>query len=128
MKTILIDAVNTFVIKNHGIFKEMLDLLEQYPNKKIIVTNAEDNEIKIFGLDKMPYEVFTLKHDPNKTDPKYFDILLNKYGLKAEDVLYFEHNQDAVKSAKMAGINVFHYNHEKMDLTELKKFLDKSIS
>ena len=41
MKTILVDAVNTFVIKGDGIFKEMSELLEQYPNRKIILTNAD---------------------------------------------------------------------------------------
>lgn len=31
MKTIFIDAINTFVSKDRDIFQEMHDLLEQYP-------------------------------------------------------------------------------------------------
>ena len=69
MKTILVDAINAFVLKGEGIFTQMHELLEQYPNKKIILTGANDEQLKKFGLDKMPYEVFTLKHDPEKTDP-----------------------------------------------------------
>ncbi len=72
MKIILVDAVDAFVIESEGIFKEMHDLLETFPNRKIILTGANDEQFKEFGLDKMPYEVFTLKHNPEKTNPKYF--------------------------------------------------------
>ena len=54
MKTILIDAVNAFVIKEQGVFKEMHDLLNTYPNDKIILTNANDEEFKKFGLTDLP--------------------------------------------------------------------------
>ena len=64
MKTILVDAVDCFVSKDGEIFKEMHDLLETYQNKKIILTGANDEQYKQFGLDKMPYDVFTLKHNP----------------------------------------------------------------
>lgn len=124
MKTILVDAVNTFVIKDSGIFEEMYDLLEQYPNKKVVVTNANDEQIKLFGLDKLPYEVFTLKHDPEKTDPRYFQIMLDKYELAAKDVIYFEHNKEAVKSAQSIGIKTYYYNPDIKDLGALRNFLD----
>jgi hypothetical protein len=48
----------------------------------------------------MPYEVFTLKHNPDKTDPVYFITLLQHYNLNPNDTVYFEHNIDAVKSAE----------------------------
>src|SRR3989344_4511832 len=104
MKKILVDAVNTFVIKGEGIFQEMYKVLERYPNRKIILTNADDEQMEIFGLNNMPYEVFTLKHNPEKTDPKYFQIMLKHFNLDVKDVIYLEHNPDAVKSAKSAGI------------------------
>jgi len=75
MKTILVDAVDGFVIEGEGsfkIFKEMQDLLENFPNRKIILTGANDEQYKKFGLDKMPYEVFTLKHNPEKNRPEVF--------------------------------------------------------
>ncbi len=131
MKTILVDAVHCFVIKREDgtfhIFKEMQELLENYPNKKIILTNANDEEFKKFGLDKMPWEVFTLKHNPEKTDPEYYRIMLQKFNLSPDNVVYFEHNPDAVKSARSVGINTFYYNENKRDLTALKKFLDEIL-
>lgn len=131
MKTILVDAVDAFVIESNGnfkIFKKMHDLLETFPNRKISLTGANDEQFKKFGLDKMPYEVFTLKHNPEKTDPKYFEIMLRHFGLKKDEVVYFEHNPDAVKSAKSVGIKSFHYDSEKKDLEALKKFLDENAS
>jgi len=79
MKTILVDAINTFVIKDEGIFEEMHKMLETWPNRKIILTGADDEQMVQFGLDKMPYEVFTLKHDPEKTDPSYYKIMLKHF-------------------------------------------------
>jgi HAD superfamily hydrolase (TIGR01509 family) len=127
MKTILVDAIDAFVIKGHGVFQEMYNLLEQYSNKKIIITNANDEQIAMFSLDKMPYEVFTLKHNPEKTDPEYFQILMQKYNLKPDDIVYFENNNDAVKSAQSLGINTYYYNPDKKDLIGLKHFLDSSL-
>lgn len=127
MKTILVDAVNTFVIKEGGIFKEMHNLLEGYPNRKIVLTNANDEQIKLFGLDKLPYELFTLKHNPEKTSSDYFKTFLNIYNLDADEVLYFEHNIDAVNSARSVGIRSCVYDYESKDLGKLKEFLDKNI-
>lgn len=126
MKIILVDAVDGFVIETTSgfqIFTEIHNLLETFPNRKIILTGANDEQYKNFGLDKMPYEVFTLKHNPEKTDPKYFEIVLQHFGLSKEDVVYFEHNIEAVKSAKSVGIKSYYYDSKTKDLEALKKFL-----
>lgn len=130
MKTILIDAVHTFVIEvDNGfkIFKEMYDLLETFPNRKIILTGANDEQFKKFGLDKMPYEVFTLKHNPEKTDPKYYEKMLEYFNLSKDEVVYFEHNENAVKSAQSIGIKVYRYGSEKKDLSVFTEFLKKNL-
>ena len=94
MKTILVDAMRCFVIKGEGIYGPMHNLLETYPHRKIIFTNADDEEMDRFGLHDMPYEVFTLKHDPEKTSPDYFKKVLEHYNFDPKDVVYFEHNSD----------------------------------
>lgn len=127
MKTILVDAINTFVIKNQGINQEMYVLLEQYAQQKIVVTNADDAQMVQFGLDKMPYEVFTMKHNPDKPDPVYFSTLMETYGYKPEELVYFEHNVDAVESARSLGIATYHYNFEEHDLLALQTFLDVEL-
>jgi len=127
MKTILIDAINAFIDKETGIFKEMYELLEKYPNPKIILTSANEEQRKRFGLDKMPYEVFTLNQSPKKTDPKYYETMLNNFGLEAKGVIYFEHSAEAVKSAQAVGINTYHYNKDEKDLIALKGFIDQNL-
>lgn len=127
MKTILVDAVHAFVIPDEWIYQPMYDLLEMYPNKKIILTWANDEQIKRFGLGDMPYEVFTLKHDPEKTDPLYYITMLEKFDLSIDDVVYFEHGKEAVESAESVGIKTFHYDRNKKDIDGLKEFLDTSL-
>lgn len=130
MKTILVDAVDAFVVEKNGeflVFKEMHDLLDTFPNRKILLTGANDEQYKTFGLDTMPYEVFTLKHKPEKTDPSYYDKFLEHFALTPEDVVYFEHNPEAVKSAESVGISTFYYDSEKQDLESLKLFLTANL-
>ena len=127
MKTILVDAFNTFVIKDAGINEEMHAMLEGYPNRKIVLTNANDEEKITLGLDSVPYEMFSLKHDPDKIDPRYYETMLQHFGLDRKEVVYFEHNEDAVKSAQSVGISTYHYNKDKKDLAGLKNFLDNNL-
>ena len=127
MKTILVDAINGLVLENGTMLASMHDLLETYPNRKIVLTGANDEQFQHFKLDQVPYEVFTLKHNPEKTDPEYFRILLAKYGLTVKDVVYFEHNRDAVESARSLGINTYFYDHTKEDMVSLKQFLDQNL-
>lgn len=127
MKTILVDAVDTFVIEGEGIYKPIHDLLETYQNRKIILTNANDKQMEKFGLTDMPYEVFTLKHNPDKPDPVYFETMLAHFGLNTDEVVYFEHNLNAVKSAESAGIISYHYDSKKRGIAALKEFLDTNL-
>ncbi len=127
MKTILVDAVDAFVSNTGTIFEEMYELLETYPNNKIILTGANDEQFKVFGLDKMPYPVFTLKHSPEKTDRKYYELMLKHFDLDKDSVTYFEHNPEAVESAKSLGITSYLYDNDKKDLIALKRFLDANL-
>ena len=132
MKTILVDAVNTTIIKNEAgefvKFQELFDLLGTYPNNKIIVTNANDGQMKEFGLDDVPYPVFTMKHNPDKPDSLFFKTLLAQYELQVPDIVYFEHNPQAVESARSVGICAYHYDKDLKDLVSLKVFLDENLA
>jgi HAD superfamily hydrolase (TIGR01509 family) len=127
MKMILVDAVNTFVVDGK-IYQPLYDLLEQYLNGKIILTNANDEQIILFGLTDLPYDLFTLKHNPDKIDPAYFNQMLDHFKLQPQDVVYFEHNPDAVKSAQSVGITAYLYDPEMKDLETLRNFLNDNLS
>ena len=128
MKTILVNPLHACVIGGAGVDKPMHELLEQYPNRKIILSNADDAQMEMWGLNDMPYEVFTLKHNPDKVDPLFFEQMLEHFNLTKDDVIYFEHNPDAVKSAESVGIISYHYDSEKKDTAGLKKFIDDNLN
>ena len=131
MKVFLVDAVHCFIIENGGrfeIFREMFDLLESFPNRKILLTNAaKGDEYKKFGLDKVPYDVFTMEHDPEKANPEYYRNMLRHFNLRKNDVIYFEHNSNAVKNAESIGIKTYFYDQWKKDLEGLKSFLANNL-
>lgn len=131
MKTILVDAVYCFIIEDGNgkfrIFEEMQKLLDSYPNKKIILTSAPEEKFKLYCLDRVPYEFFTLKQNPPKANPDYYRRMLEHFRLNREDVVYFEHAPEAVKSAETAGIKSYLYNNSKNDLKALKGFLDSCV-
>lgn len=130
MKTILVDAVDCFIIEKEGefgVFQDMYNLLQKYPNRKIILTGADDQSWEKYSLNNMPYEVFTLKHNPEKSDPKYYNILLKNFNLDAKEVIYFEHNPEAVKSAQSVGIKTYYYDNDNKDLESLKNFIEENF-
>ncbi len=53
--------------------------------------------------------------------------MLEHFDLDKKDVIYFEHNPEAVKSAQSTGITSYHYDSEKRDLIALKQFLDNNL-
>ncbi len=126
MKTILVDVINTLIIKGKGIDENIFELLEQCPNRKIIVSNANNEEITALGLTNLPYELFTLKHNPNKSNPEYYRLFLKHFNFNVDDLIYFEHNLEAVKSAKSIGITTYHYDPALKNLPLLKPFLDQN--
>lgn len=101
--------------------------LRHIKNPKIVITGANDEQWDKFNLDASPYEVFTLKHDPEKADPKYFETLLDRYHLTPDSVIYFEHNIVAVETARSIGIVAYHYDDKKQDVAALKAFIDSNI-
>ncbi len=127
MKTILVDAIGALVLKEEGLYKPMVDMLDTYPNKKIILTNANNKEIQKFGLTYLPYELFTLQHDPEKTDPEYFIQMLDHFNLSASDVVYFEHNDKAKQSAESVGIKTYFYDENQKDIEGLRNFLSDNL-
>ncbi len=127
MKTILVDAVHCYISREGEIFREMHNLLETYPNKKIVLTGADEEEYKKFGLSKIPYKVFTLKHNPEKTNPEYYKKVLERLGLRKDNVVYFEHSKEAVESARSVGIDTYYYDNDKKDLVALKNFLGENL-
>jgi FMN phosphatase YigB (HAD superfamily) len=127
MKIILVDAIHCLIYPGGEIFEEMKWLLDWYSNKKIILTGANPEQSKQHRLDQVPYELFTLSHNPEKTDPLYYATFLKEKNLTAWECVYFENSLEAVKSARSVGITTHHYDRELKDLVALQQFLDKEL-
>jgi HAD superfamily hydrolase (TIGR01509 family) len=130
MKTILVDAVHALFIEQNAQYvvdSNLFNLLETFPNPKIVLTNADDAQMEMFGLSNSPYPVFTLKHNPNKPDPNYFETFLKDHNLSASEVVYFEHDSAAVESARSVGIKTLLYNSETPNLDELEEFFNSNL-
>ena len=123
-KIILVDAYHCLFDEN-GINTEMQEILDLFPNRKIVLTNANDEQIIEFGIDKSPYEVFTLKHNPNKNEGRYYEKMLDYFGLEAENCIYIEHSKESVKQAEALEIKTFHYTDESIKL--LEEFIRENI-
>jgi FMN phosphatase YigB (HAD superfamily) len=52
-----------------------------------------------FELVDLPYDMYSMEHEPDKTDELYFKSLLEKFNLQAQEVVYFEHNLESVAAA-----------------------------
>ena len=122
-KVILVDAYHCLFTEN-GINKKMQEILDSFPNRKIVLTNADDEQMKRFGIDTSPYEVFTLKHNPNKTDGGYYEKMLEYFNLHPSDCVYIEHNKDAITQAEKVGMRSFHYEN---DLELLEQFIKENL-
>jgi FMN phosphatase YigB (HAD superfamily) len=122
---ILVDAWNTLVTED-GINNQMLSLLNQYETRKVIVTNATEEEKIKLGIVEMPYPVFSLAHQPNKTDPIYFTRLLSYLSVTYKEVIYFDHNPKACEAAISLGIKT-HFHSKGANLIHLVAFLDKYL-
>ncbi len=118
-KILLVDAVNCLVDHKGKINLKIKNLIDKFNNRKIVLTNADDKEKKIF-LKNVNYNVFTLKHNPNKTSTKYYKKFLKTYNFSPKQLVYFDHNIAAVNSAKKNGIITHHYDG---NISRLENFL-----
>lgn len=127
MKTILVDAIHTFLDINGVADEKMFELLQEFNAPKILCTNAGVEKFSELNLDRMTYPVFTLSGQPRKDKAEYFTMLMEEYGLFPEDCIYFEHDLNAVTAAKKIGITTYHFDSKKRDLDSLKTFLKSNL-
>lgn len=127
MKTILVDAINTFIINGWGIDQEICDVLEAFPNRKIVLTNASKERLEQEDFSRVPYDIFTLQNNPSKSSPDYYLKMFEHFDLKSQEVIYFEHNPDAIKSAESVGIKTYYFDPEKRDIASLNTFLRSEL-
>lgn len=125
-KVMLIDGMNCLYNKNFNLNKELLELINSYKNKKILVVNAFGEKAKEL-LKDYDIDIFTFEKKIIKENKDFFVKLMEKYELSEEEIFYIDHNQNNLNGAEQAGIentNLFVFG-DKID--NLKNFIDSNI-
>jgi FMN phosphatase YigB (HAD superfamily) len=125
-KTLLIDAIGCLINSDFTINLELLQFLQSRNESLVLITNAKDeNLLKIKSLlIGENIQIFTKEFNPIKTDPKYFEILLNELNLKSQDCFYIDHDKTNLESAKANHIDGVLFKDNSEVILELKTFLD----
>ena len=115
-KTILVDGMFCIYDKEFNVNKELLKIINSFNARKILVVNGfrEKGKQALIGSD---FLAFSLEEEKIKKDnPEYFKTLLSRYDLKIYEVLYFDHDENNVKTAKSLGIVSTQYlNNEQIE-------------
>lgn len=119
VKTIIVDAIYTLISSDEAdtskeyddsstwsVNLELASYLNTLSQRKIVVTNAAGaqlDQIKTL-LNDYNFEIFSLENNPNKTDTEYFNKLLLALSLEPWALVYLDHSQASLDSARKAWI------------------------
>lgn len=129
--TILIDAVFCLIHKGENglsLNQELFDYLHSLPQRKIVVTNAKDEILEtIKHLVGNNIEVFSLRFDPEKIDPKFYETMIKELNIDTQSTIYFDHNSANLKAAKLNNIHCFQYKSNQQTILALKTLFDTGL-
>ncbi len=128
-RVILVDGMHCIYDKDFNINLELLKFLNDL-NTHTILTVAGFREkgkelVKTSDPSKESnWEAFSLEEKGIKKDnPEFYKKLLEKFNLSPSEVIYFEHDKNAVKTAEKVGIMSKHYT----GLDSIKKFIEDNL-
>jgi HAD superfamily hydrolase (TIGR01509 family) len=102
-KIILLDGMHCLFDENFVVNKDVEHGVKSFGSRVIIITNApKEKMVKI--SEETGFEVVTYENNPNKTNPEFFEIMLQERWISAEDCIYIDHLKDNLDSAEFAGI------------------------
>lgn len=104
--------------------KKLLKILNLFDNRKILVVNGFIKK-GLQVLEGENFDGFSLEEEGiKKTNQFYFERLLEKFNLFADQVIYFDHNEDNVKSAQSLGILSIQYDGSN---EKIRNFIEENI-
>jgi FMN phosphatase YigB (HAD superfamily) len=124
-RTILADGMHTIYDRNFNINKELLEIIDFFDTKKILVVNGFREKGKEVLKNSSITEAFSLEEKQiKKENPEFFEVLLSRFDLKPKDLIYFDHDENNVKSAESVGIISRHYTNNN---EEIKDFIGENL-
>lgn len=121
-KTILVDGMHCIYDEEFNVNQNLLNILNSINCQKILVVN-KFREKGLVSLQGNEFEAFSLEEQGiKKNNPEFFKTLMTKFSLTPENLIYFDHSEDNINSAKELGIKSIHYTG---DNDKIKEFLDE---
>ena len=128
-RLILVDGMDCIYDENFKPNQELLKIINSFNSHYMLVVNKfrekGHNLVKNYDITKdTNWEAFSLEEkEIKKTNPEYFRVLLTKFNLVPEEVIYFDHDKNNVETAKKLGILSKHYT----DNQSIKKFIKDNL-
>ncbi len=128
-KVILVDGMYCLYDEKFNINKELLEITNNFNSHCVLAVNKFRGKGEALVIKHSPgqdtnWKAFSLEEkDTKKENPEYFKELLKRLGFVAEEVIYFDHDEKSVKSAKSIGINSVLYKDNK----QIKKFIEDNL-
>ena len=118
IKVVLVDAIGTLINSSEtsdpkeydtsswSLNLELAEYLKTLPQRKIVITNVIEEKLDLIKdlLKDYNFEIISYDNNPSKTDSEYFVKLLWSFNLEPWVILYFDHMQENLDSATVAGI------------------------
>lgn len=128
-RLILVDGMHCLYDKDFNLNNELYEEIKKLNTHYIVVVNNYKEKAEKLVKNTNPnYETnwgaFSLEEKQIKKDnPEYFKKVVEKYGLSAKEIIYFDHDEKNVETAKKLGILSMHYKDNK----SIKKFLEENL-
>ena len=119
-RTVLVDGMHCIYDKKFKLNEELLDILNSFDANKILVVKKFRNK----GKELTGFEAFSLEEEGiGKDNPEYFEKLIEEFNLNSSELVYFDHNQDSISTAKKLGIKSILFK----DNNQIKNFLEANL-
>lgn len=128
-RLILVDGMCCVYDENFKINKELLDVIMSFNSHCVLVVNKfREKGLKLIKESSLGndanWQTFSLEEkEIKKTSPEYFKILLDKFNLIPEEVIYFDHDKKNIETAKKLGILSKQY----IDTISIKNFIEDNL-
>ena len=115
MKTILVDGMFCVYDENFNVNKELLHMIDSFRARKILVVNKfREKGKKLLENSSIKHSFSLEEENINKDNKEYFLRLLKKFDINPKEIVYFDHDENNVKTAKSVGINSVAYSRNNL--------------
>ncbi|PIZ80011.1 hypothetical protein COX99_03495 [Candidatus Pacearchaeota archaeon CG_4_10_14_0_2_um_filter_31_10] len=128
-RLILVDGMHCIYDENFNLNKELLEMINSFNSHNVLAVNKLREKGCSLVKNHSPgqdtnWEAFSLEENEiKKENLEYFKILLKRFNLIPEEVIYFDHDKKNVETAGKLGILSKQYT----DVKSTKKFIEDNL-